>query len=131
MTSHLEGTGRLLARDGLSPRFQRWRLRLPAGASRPTSPADWAGALVLVERGTLEVECTGGGVRTFRRGDLLALGWLPLRRLVNRGDDDVEILAVRRRDIDTTEEYLHIVSRAAPPAAATIRRRRHHIRRAQ
>jgi hypothetical protein len=125
MTKDLEGTGRLLARDGLSPRFERWRLRLPAGASRPTSADEWAGALVLIERGSVEVECTGDGVRTFRQGDLLALGWLPLRRLVNRGDDDVEILAVRRRDDDTTGECLDVVQ--APPAT-TIRRRNQSIR---
>jgi hypothetical protein len=119
MPNDLEGMGRLLARKTLPARFERWRLRLPAGASRLTSAEEWAGALVLVERGCLAAECTVGGTRTFCEGDLLALGWLPLRRLVSVGEDDLELLAVRRRDVDTTEPYLHVVR---APAATTMRR---------
>lgn len=119
MPNDLEGMGRLLARHELPARFERWRLRLPVGASRLTSAEEWAGALVLVERGRLEAECTVGGTRTFREGDLLALGWLPLRRLVSVGEEDLELLAVRRRDVGTTERYLHVVR---APAGTTIRR---------
>ena len=87
----------LLGRDDLPPAFEFWRLELAAGASQPASGADWAGALVLVETGELRVECLAGGSRTFSAGDLLALGTLPLRMLVNPGTVTVRLTAVRRR----------------------------------
>lgn len=82
------------ARDG---RFAHRRLILAPGESRGTTPDDWAGAFVMVRRGRLEVACQAGGSRTFVAGDQLALGWLPLRTLRNAGDEDVELVAIRRR----------------------------------
>ena len=58
--------------------------------------AEWDGALVLVERGSVDVECVAGGSERFARGDLVALGWLPVRTLRNPGRVPVELLAVRR-----------------------------------
>jgi hypothetical protein len=78
-----------LTRRPLPPAFERWRVELAAGAERSTDAGDWAGALVLV--------CHAGGRRTFAEGDLLALGWLPLRSLRNPGVQPTTILAVRRR----------------------------------
>lgn len=81
----------------LPPAFERWELVLEPGAERPTDASEWAGALVLVERGCVEVDCRAGGHRSFHAGDLLALGWLPVRTLRNRGSEAVELLAIRRR----------------------------------
>jgi hypothetical protein len=86
----------LLRRPELPPGFERWRIEIGAGRQRPTGPAEWAGAIVLVEAGRLEVECLAGGSRTFGVGDLLVLGWLPLRQLRNVGRVDVRLLCVRR-----------------------------------
>lgn len=86
-----------LGRSDLPPGLERWRARLAPGDTRVTEGGEWAGALVLVERGELEIECTDGGRRRFIQGDLLALDWLPLRMLHSRGTEPVELLAVRRR----------------------------------
>jgi hypothetical protein len=102
-----------LTRRDLPRGVERWRVELSAGATRPAEPGEWAGALVLVERGALDVECRVGGTRSFVSGDLLALGWLPLRRLRNPGDEPVSLLAVRRNGIIPIHEFLR-VTRATP-----------------
>lgn len=83
-------------------------LRCPAGFRRRTitlQPCedidfvrpDWADAVVVVERGTLEVECRTGGRATFRTGDVLAFADLPLRRLRNAGATPLVLSALSRR----------------------------------
>jgi hypothetical protein len=79
--------------------YQRWRLELAPGSERDTSAAEWAGALVLIESGTIDVGCLAGGQRTFVEGDLLALGWLPLKWMRNPGADVARLVAVRRRNV--------------------------------
>lgn len=93
--SEPEGFLELLQRPRLPAGFERWRVELGVGRQRPTEAAEWAGAIVLVEQGRLRVECLAGGSRTFSEGDLLVLGWLPLRRLTNVGSNDVRLLAMR------------------------------------
>lgn len=97
-----------LTRPDLPDGFERWELELAARTTRPTTSDEWAGALVRIESGILEVGCEAGGQETFRAGDLLALGWLPLVELRNPGDEPVRILAVRRRGALTTRSYLHV-----------------------
>ena len=97
-----------LARADLPPTFERWRTEIGAGTSRPTSAAEWAGCVVLVERGAIEVDCTAGGYRSFVAGDLLALGWLPLERIRNPGPEVARLLAVRRRGSVPQTPYLHV-----------------------
>jgi hypothetical protein len=105
-----------LTRRPLPPAFERWRVELPAGAEHPADPGDWAGALVLVEHGVLEVDCDAAGRRTFRQGDLLVLGWLPLRTLRNPGTEPTRLLAVRRRRARPADPFLRVVraARARP-----------------
>jgi hypothetical protein len=86
-----------LGRRDLPPAFERFRVVLAPGERRPTRPADWAGCLVLVERGTVDVDCDVDGMRSFATGELIALGWLPLRTLRNPGADEACLLAIRRR----------------------------------
>jgi len=90
-----------LLRDDLAPTFTRWRVTLPPGSAMPTRAHSWNGVLVLVEQGSLEVECIAGGRQTFKRGDLLALGWLPLRTLHNPGPSPTMLLAMRRAGHDS------------------------------
>jgi hypothetical protein len=87
----------LLCRDELPPSFERWGVELAPLEQRSTSAGAWAGAVVLVEHGSLEVECEPGGRRTFGPGDILALGELPLRQLGNRGQSVTRLVAIRRR----------------------------------
>jgi hypothetical protein len=109
-----------LGRSDLPPAFERFRLVLAPGERRPTRPADWAGCLVLVERGSIEVDCDAGGMRSFDAGDLLALGWLPIRTLRNPGAGDACLVAVRRRGDPTEEPFLHVtrIEVAIPPEEA-------------
>lgn len=93
--SESDGLLQLLQRPQLPAGFERWRVELAVGQWRATDAAEWAGAMVLVEQGELQVECLAGGSRTFVEGDLLVLGWLPLRRLRNVGTADVRLLALR------------------------------------
>jgi hypothetical protein len=97
-----------LGRPDLPPAFERFRVSVAPGERRPTRPEEWAGCLVLVERGAIEVDCDAGGMRSFATGDLLALGWLPIRTLRNLGTEDACLLAVRRRGRPTTEPFLHV-----------------------
>lgn len=94
----------LLCRPDLPATFERWRVTLAAGDERRTDAAEWAGAFVCIEAGRVEVDCTRGGTRTFEAGDLLALGWLPLRAIRNAGPAEASILAVRRRDRRATHQ---------------------------
>lgn len=48
-------------------------------------PSNWTGALVIVERGELEVECRGGARARFGEGAILAFSGLAVRRLRNPG----------------------------------------------
>ena len=90
------GVARALARVPLPAAFDRLRLTLGPGAARLTAARDWTDCLVLVEQGTVEVECEGGVRRTFVAGDMLALECLPVRALRNHGPDETRLLAVRR-----------------------------------
>jgi hypothetical protein len=67
------------------------------GAVRPYDDSEWRDALVLVERGTIELECRAGGCRAFHEGELLWLSGLPLRALHNRGTEPAVLVAVSRR----------------------------------
>jgi predicted enzyme related to lactoylglutathione lyase len=107
----------LLARPDLPAGFRRWRVVLAPRSARPTSGDEWANSIVLVEQGILEVECDAGGRRTFGAGDLLVLGWLPLRRLHNSGDVAVRLLAVRR----TSDEFHRSIASAQPKEVPMFR----------
>jgi hypothetical protein len=102
---------RLITRSDLPATFERWRVELAPGTARPTDASHWAGAVVLIEGGRLEVDCERGGRRTFAAGDLLVLGWLPLRALRNPGSVPTRLVAVRRRDDRPTAGVLRVVRR--------------------
>jgi quercetin dioxygenase-like cupin family protein len=86
-----------LDRD-LPPQFQlRWVTVAP-GDRRAYDEADWRDALVIVERGPIELECLAGGRRAFQSGDVLWLMGLPLRALHNTGSEPAVLAAVSRAD---------------------------------
>lgn len=58
--------------------------------------ADWLGALVVVERGELELECRSGVRARFTEGAVIVLSGLPLRRLRNSGSVPLLISAIAR-----------------------------------
>ena len=72
-------------------------VELPPGRERATHEAEWRDALVVVDRGEIELDCVGGSRRRFGRGAVLWLGGLPLRALRNPGDERAVLVAVSRR----------------------------------
>jgi quercetin dioxygenase-like cupin family protein len=76
--------------------FELRVVTFPPGSEQPYQEADWSDAIVVVEQGEIEVECTRGGRRQFRRGAILWLVGLPLRTLRNRGDEPAVLSAVSR-----------------------------------
>jgi hypothetical protein len=93
----LRGAGSPFGDRTLPYRFERQRLSLGPGEEHPTDPVAWAGSIVLVERGRLEVCCAFGARAIYQEGDLLPLGWLPLHALRNPGSVETRLVAVRRR----------------------------------
>jgi hypothetical protein len=77
--------------------FERWHVDIPPLAERATDSTEWADAIVLVEQGSVDVVCAGGGHRLFGIGCLVALGWLPVTTLRNPTTEMTRLLAVRRR----------------------------------
>lgn len=70
---------------------------LAPGERRIYEDAEWRGALVVVERGVIELECVGGDRWRFEEGDVLYLGGLPLRALHNAGNRQAVLSALSRR----------------------------------
>ena len=58
--------------------------------------ADWRDAIVVVERGRLEVECGDGNRTTFTTGAILCLDGLPTGTLCNRGSNPVQLFTLSR-----------------------------------
>ena len=89
--------GRLSFLHGkLPPGFELEVVRVEPGEVRPYRDADWWDALVVVEHGEIELECTKGGRRKFVEGAVLWLVGLPLVALHNTGSDPVLMSAVWR-----------------------------------
>jgi quercetin dioxygenase-like cupin family protein len=81
----------------LPPGFDMAVVIVDPGDSRSFQEADWRDALVVVERGTIQLEASGGGRRDFVTGDVLCLVGLSLRALHNRGPEPAVLVAVSRK----------------------------------
>ena len=81
----------------LPPGFDMAVVIVDPGDSRSFQEADWRDALVVVERGTIQLEASGGGRRDFATGDVLCLVGLSLRALHNRGPEPAVLVAVSRK----------------------------------
>jgi hypothetical protein len=79
------------------PRFQVRRIAVAPGAERAVQQDEWDDALVVIERGTIELECLDGARRSFGSGDVLCLRRLSPRLLRNRGRGLVLVSAISRR----------------------------------
>ncbi len=69
---------------------------LRAGERVTFVAAEWDDALVVVERGTIELECSAGGRRTFAAGAVMFLTGLPLTAIHNPGTVTALLTAVSR-----------------------------------
>jgi hypothetical protein len=69
---------------------------IASGERRPYDERAWQEALVVVERGTIDLECRRGGRRSFSAGDVIWTVGLDLQSLHNGGDEAVVLTVVRR-----------------------------------
>jgi quercetin dioxygenase-like cupin family protein len=77
--------------------FMRREVTIPPGGERPYDAAEWWDSLVMVERGEVELDCRGGALARFTRGDILWLTGLPVCALRNTGDEPAVLVAVSRQ----------------------------------
>lgn len=85
----------------IDPAFEKRVVAIAPDDSRACDESEWRDALILVERGEIEVEGVAGNRRTFGVGDVLCLAELPLRVLRNRGGETAVLVAVSRRHPST------------------------------
>jgi hypothetical protein len=78
-------------------RNRRREVTVPAGVRMEFVDADWQGALVIVERGEIDLCCSRGGSRRFGTGAVLFVDGLNLLALRNPGLVDTLLVAVSRR----------------------------------
>jgi hypothetical protein len=76
--------------------LQRRVLVLPPGRIRAYDEADWRDALVVVERGQVELRFATGA-RGFGRGNVVCLADLPLLAFENGGSEPAVVVGVSRR----------------------------------
>ena len=67
------------------------------GDTRAYQKSDWRDALVVVERGAIQLVASGGSHRGFTTGDVLCLVGLSIRALHNRGPEPAVLVAVSRK----------------------------------
>ncbi len=67
------------------------------GCERAYEEAEWRDALVVLQRGAIELVGRCGARRSFERGAVLFLQGLPLRALCNHGAEPATLVAVARR----------------------------------
>jgi hypothetical protein len=80
----------------LSPAFAARVFTVAPGQAVDYDAADWLDAIVVVERGEIELAGSSGVRRAFASGDVLCLDGLPLRCLYNAGRERAVLVAVSR-----------------------------------
>jgi len=80
------------------PAFRRRSVTIRAQETVPYVADDWRDAIVMIERGSVDLCCVrGGGRRRFVEGAILFMDGLALESLHNPGVDDVVLVALSRR----------------------------------
>ena len=79
------------------PAFRRRTVTIPAQETVPYVAEQWRGAIVTIQRGSVDLCCVRGGRRRFGEGAILFMDGLALESLRNPGVDDVVLVAVSRR----------------------------------
>lgn len=79
------------------PTFRRRAVTIPPHATVPFVAEDWRDALVLIERGAVDLCCARGGRRRFTQGAVLFFEGLGLAALHNPGLEETVLVALSRR----------------------------------
>ena len=79
------------------PAFRRRTVTIAAQETMPYVAEHWRGAIVTIQRGSVDLCCVRGGRRRFGEGAILFMDGLALESLRNPGVDDVVLVAVSRR----------------------------------
>jgi hypothetical protein len=85
-------------------RFRLRTLTLQPADAIAFLPADWADAVVVVERGVLEIECRSGRRAVFAAGAVLVFDGLDLRRLRSNGTTPLVLSALSRPGVQVRHE---------------------------
>jgi hypothetical protein len=106
------GHGRLSFLDRrLPPGFRARIVTIPPGGELLFRERDWRDAIVVAERGRVEIASHTGATLRFGHGSLLWFSGLPLRAVRNPGRDPAVLVAVSRRVPDGDLEVV------PPPSA--------------
>lgn len=100
----------------LPPGIELRAIVVAPGGERAYDEAEWLDALVVVERGEVELECLSGRRQRFRSGAVLVLFGLPLRALRNSSREPVLLVAVSRSRQRLGDEFR--LGRGAPLRAS-------------
>jgi hypothetical protein len=79
------------------PGFEVRAVTIGPGTECGYDEADWRDALVFVQRGEVELECSSGKTYRLASGDVLWLVGLPVRKLCNHRAQAALLVAVSRR----------------------------------
>ena len=79
------------------PTLRRREVTIAANHSLTYDDTDWHDALVIIERGEVDLCCARGGRRRFGAGAVLFFQGLDLRELHNPGVQDAVLVAHYRR----------------------------------
>ena len=77
--------------------FEAREIAVSPGHESAYDEAEWKDALVVLERGEIELECVGGARQRLQRGAVVWLTGLPLSALHNHGSEVAVLVAVSRR----------------------------------
>jgi hypothetical protein len=97
MPGHLSSERLSFLGKRLPPAFAMRVVALASGGECVYDHGDWRDAIVVVERGQIELESSEGSRLCFRRGDVLWLIGMRLRAIHNRGREPAVLVAVSRR----------------------------------
>jgi hypothetical protein len=82
----------------LPPAFDLLVVTVAPGRERSYEPVEWRGAVVVVERGAVELQGALGGRARFERGDVLCLSGIGVEALRNPGTELAVLSVMRRRE---------------------------------
>ena len=105
MSTADECAGDALFRGPLPEGFSRRLLRAGPGLELVLAPGSLPDAIVVVEEGVLELECTAGGRRRFGPGSMIPVARLPLTHLRSVGPAPLRLIAVSRASLPGTDEF--------------------------